>query len=314
MIAPFDLPRLQAAVGAPPAVMVGIPAYNEARFIGSVVLQARRYADVVVVVDDGSSDETALIAEQAGAMVIGHPVNQGKGEALNTLFQAARRFKARSLVLIDGDGQHVTSEIRDVLRPIQAGEADIVVGSRHLRGNRGTPGLRYGGLRALTWLTNRASGVDVTDSQSGFRAFSQKAVQALTFAGKGFSVESEMQFLAAEHDLTVHEVAISTVYVDPPKRNVLSQGAMVLNGVLRLVERARPLLFFGLPGGVLLLLGLVMGGYVVQIYQQIQQLAIGYALISVLCSVVGLLALSTALILHTIAGYFSDLRHYLDNR
>ena len=176
------------------------------------------------------------------------------------------------------------------------------------------PAVRRSGQAAVTLATNVASGTKVTDSQSGFRAFSRAAIQMLTFSEKGFSVESEMQFLAAEHGLTVHEVAISTVYVDPPKRNVLGQGAMVLNGILRLVERARPLLFFGVPGAILLLLGLVMGGYVVQIYQQVQQLAIGYALISVLFSVVGLLALSTALILHTIAGYFTDLRHYLDNR
>ena len=303
-----------SAVSAPPRVMVGIPAFNEARFIGSVVLQAKRFADLVVVVDDGSTDDTALIAEQAGALVVGHDTNQGKGEALNTLFQAARRYRAATLVLLDGDGQHVTSEIVDLLRPIHAGDADIVVGSRHMAGNRGTPGLRYGGQRLVTWLTNRTSGVDVTDSQSGFRAFSRAAIQSLTFAERGFSVESEMQFLAVEHGLRLCEVPISTVYVDPPKRNVLQHGITVLNGILQLVERARPLLFFGLPGLLLLLAGLGMGAYVVHIYQRVQTLAVGYALISLLLSVVGLLGFSTALILHAIAGYFTDLRHHLDAR
>ena len=246
------------ALTAPPRVMVGIPAFNEGRFIGSVVLQAKRFADLVVVVDDGSTDDTALIAEQAGAIVVGHPTNQGKGEALNTLFQAARRYRANSLVLQDGDGQHRTSEIVDLLRPIQAGEADIVVGSRHLRGNRGTPGVRYGGQRLVTWFTNRTSGVYVSDSQSGFRAFSRAAIRSLTFAARGFSVESEMQFLAAEHGLTLREVPISTLYLDPPKRNVFQHGLSVLNGLLQLVERARPLMFFGVPGLLLLLAGLGM--------------------------------------------------------
>ncbi|HET6316587.1 MAG TPA: glycosyltransferase family 2 protein [Chloroflexota bacterium] len=313
MIAALSELDFTTLVGAP-RVMVGIPALNEARFIGSVVLQAKRFADLVVVVDDGSTDDTALIAEQAGAVVVGHQTNQGKGEALNTLFQAARRYRAGTLVLLDGDGQHHTPEILSLLRPIQTGEADIVIGSRHLNGNRGTPGVRYGGQRLITWLTNRTSGVDVTDSQSGFRAFSRAAIERLTFIGRGFSVESEMQFLASEHGLRLREVAISTVYADPPKRNVFQHGLGVLNGVLQLVERARPLLFFGVPGLLLLLAGLGIGAYVVQIYQRVQSLAVGYALISLLLSVVGLLGLSTALILHAIAGYFADLRHHLDSR
>jgi glycosyltransferase involved in cell wall biosynthesis len=303
-----------AAAAGPPAVMIGIPAYNESRYIGSVVLQARDYGDLVVVVDDGSEDDTAIVAERAGARVIRHPQNRGKGESLNTLFQAARQLGAQSLVLIDADGQHRPWEIAGVLDPVCRGEADLVVGSRVLYGNSGVPGLRYGGQRVITWLTNVTSGTPLTDSQSGFRAFSQRAIEALTFTGRGFSVESEMQFLAAQHGLRVKEVPISTVYLDPPRRNVVKHGLMVLNGILHLVERARPLLFFGVPGTVVLLAGLLMGGWVVEIYARFQELAVGYALISVLLSIAGLLGVSTGLVLHTISGYFADLRHQLSKR
>jgi glycosyltransferase involved in cell wall biosynthesis len=306
----------QSVVALPhaPAVLVGIPAYNEARCIGSVVLQARDHGDLVIVVDDGSADDTAAIAERAGAHVIRHPVNRGKGEGLNTLFQAARALNAQALVVLDADGQHRPCEIEGVLAPIRHGDADMVVGSRMLFGNAGVPKARFQGQRVVTWLTNVASGTPITDSQSGFRAFSRTAIQALIFSGGGFSVESEMQFLATRHGLRVQEVPISTVYVDPPRRNVVGHGLGVLNGILRLVERSRPLLVFAVPGALLLVLGAAMALLVIGIYDRSQTLAVGYALVSVLFTVVGLLGVSTGVILHAISGLLAELRLELARR
>src|SRR5437868_1367057 len=113
-------------------IIVAIPCLNEEAHIGSLVLQAKRWASEVVVIDDGSNDETALIAESAGATVIRHAENQGKGAALNSAFGVALGRNADALVLMDGDGQHRTSQIAIVAGPVLRGEADIVVGSRHL--------------------------------------------------------------------------------------------------------------------------------------------------------------------------------------
>jgi hypothetical protein len=156
------------------------------------------------------------------------------------------------------------------------------------------------GLRAVTTVTNILSGVHVSDSQSGFRAFSARALSLLTFRGAGFSVESEMQFLAREHDLNVVEVSISADYEDPAKRSPVVQGLGVLNGVLRLVGQTRPLLFMGLPGLFSLILGLLMGLAVVSIYITSEKLAVGYALISVLCMVMGTMSLFSGIILHSV--------------
>jgi glycosyltransferase involved in cell wall biosynthesis len=308
-----------------PRVVAVIPAYNEERCIGSVVLQARAHVDTVVVVDDGSTDATAQIAEAGGAIVVRHQRNRGKGAALNSGLQRARSLCPEAVVLLDADGQHLPHEVPAVVAPVLAGQADIVVGSRYLvNGNRqgrdkgqgrpkghgngnGVPRHRAVGHWAFTKLTNAASGVQVSDSQSGFRALSGRAVQAVNFSSDGFSVESEMQFLARELGLRVVEVPISADYAGKPKRPVLTHGVLVLNGILRLVGQYRPLLFFGLGGLFLLLFGLGWGAWVVHIYRTYQQLAVGYALIAVLLTILGSLGLFAGIILHSVRGLLLDL-------
>lgn len=279
-----------------------IPAYNEERFIGSVVLKARRYTDQVLVVDDGSTDATAAIAEAAGAQVLRHAQNRGKGAALNTGFQAARGLGATLVVTIDADGQHLVEEISTVVAPILAGEADLVVGSRYLEPRSTVPPVRIFGHQLVNVATTHLSGVALTDSQSGFRAFSARALRSLSFQSHGFSVESEMQFLARDHRLRTVEVPITILYPDRPKRGVVRHGLLVLNGLLQLVGQYRPLLFFGLAGLILLVAGLGWGLWIVEIYVETHRLAIGYALISVLLSVVGTITLFSGLILHSVRG------------
>jgi glycosyltransferase involved in cell wall biosynthesis len=292
---------------ADPKTVVVIPAHNEQRFIGSVVLQARKYVDAVVVVDDGSIDATADIAEAAGAIVVRHPRNLGKGAALNTGFHEARKIGAEAVVVMDGDGQHQAEEIPTVARPVLEGKADMVVGSRFLRIEGHVPYVRGLGLRAITTLSNLGSGLPLSDSQTGFRAFSKEALQGISFRAGGFSVESEMQFLARQLRLRTIEVPVSCSYRDTPKRSMVSQGLEVLNGILRLVGQHRPLLFFGVPGATGLLIGLLWGGRVVDIYRRTQHLAVGYTLIAVLLCIVGSISLSTGIILHSLRGLLLDL-------
>jgi hypothetical protein len=147
----------------------------------------------------------------------------------------------------------------------------------------------------------------VSDSQSGFRAFSRRAVEVMLLRSEGFSAEVEMQFFCREHALRLVEVPITAIYADPPKRNVVSHGLQVLNGVMWLVSRYRPLLFFGVPGALLLLAGAALGALVVQIYDTTQTLAVGYGLITMLCLISGMLSVSTGLVLHSIRGIFLDL-------
>ena len=304
-----DAGAVLVATERSPRVIALIPAYNEERCIGSVILRAREHVDEVIVVDDGSHDATPRVAEAAGAQLIRHKTNRGKGQALTTGFQAARKLRPDVLVILDSDGQHSADEIPLLVDAIREHEADMVVGSRFHDAEQlaKIPQGRRMGLRAVTTVTNVLSGVHVSDSQSGFRAFSARALNLLIFRGAGFSVESEMQFLAREHGLNVVEVSISADYEDPAKRSPVVQGFGVLNGVLRLVGQTRPLLFMGLPGLLLLLLGLSMGLAVVSIYVASQKLAVGYALISVLCMVIGTVSLFSGIILHSVRALLLSL-------
>jgi glycosyltransferase involved in cell wall biosynthesis len=285
-------------------VVGAIPCYNEERFIGSVVLKTRGLVDEIIVIDDGSTDETAKVAEQAGARVIRHDYNLGKAAAVTTAFQRAKETGCQVLVLLDGDGQHDPSDIPKLVQPVLDGRSDIVVGSRFLGVDSHVPGYRVWGQRVLTFLTNLGSSVSVTDSQSGFRAFSRRAVETLSFAEKGLSVESEMQFLAKESDLRVEEVSTHIGYLDSPKRNPVAHGMSVFNSIIGLISRRLPLIFFGVPGVIMMGFGLWQAWTVVQGYNSTGEFYIGPALMAMVLCIIGSLSIFTGLILYTIRSFF----------
>jgi len=212
-------------------IIAGIPAYNEEKFIGKVIKETKKYVDKVLVVDDGSTDKTAQIAKNNGAIVIRHKKNKGKGIAVNKIFDKSREIKVDILVLLDGDGQHQPEEIPSLIKPIIYNEADIVIGSRFIKNKNFIPLYRKIGLYVLTLVTNFGSKIKVTDSQSGFRAFSKKAINNLNFKEKGLAVESEMQFLAKEKKLRILEIPINTTYEERAKRNPFFHG---FNNLIRI--------------------------------------------------------------------------------
>jgi glycosyltransferase involved in cell wall biosynthesis len=280
-----------------PNIVAAIPCFNEERCIGSVVLKTKRYVDEVIVIDDGSTDETARIAEAAGAVVIRHERNQGKGAAIKTVFEYVKKAGCNALVLLDGDGQHDPAAIPALLAPVLEGQCDIVVGSRFLSNKSNIPGYRRAGQHLLTLVTNLGSRVKLTDSQSGFRAFSREAINAMSFVESGLSIESEMQFAISKSGLKVTEVSIEVSYFDKAKRSPIGHGLNVLSRVLVLFSLRQPLLLFGLPGLISLGVGLALGARVLSIYNTTQQLALGNALGTVVLCLAGLLLLSEALML-----------------
>ena len=289
-------------------IVVVIPAFNEERFIASVVIQAQQYADHVIVIDDGSVDNTARLAVAAGAEVIRHYQNAGKAEALNKGFRAALQYEPDAIVCLDADAQHDASEIPKVAAPVLAGEADVVIGSRFLELKSDIPAWRQVGQHTLTKVTNTLSGSHVTDSQSGYRAFSRVAASALRFSSQGLNVESEMQFLFEPAGLRVVEVPISVSYLDGNKRNPVVHGLQVLDAMLSLVARRRPLFFIALPGFVICLMGLAVGLNVAWRFSQTQQLATGMAIITAILFITGILLGLSGVMLHSMGHFMNRMR------
>ena len=213
-------PQEDATVrGVKPFVLVGIPAFNEEQSIGPIVLEAQRYADMVVVCDDGSSDLTASVARGHGACVIKHKRNLGKGAAIRSLFKKALDLDADVIVTLDGDGQHDPSEIPCLLRPIKDLDADIVVGSRFISRKNGMPRYRSFGSKIINLIVNlHANGHFVLDTQSGFRAYNRKALGDIEVKTEGMGVDSEILLKAYANEVRVQEIAISCRYRPPTAR------------------------------------------------------------------------------------------------
>ena len=188
-----------------------IPAFNEEKAIGDIIEKSFQYVDDILVVDDGSRDNTYEIVKNTDALIIRHETNLGKGVALRDAFNYISGYDI--VVTIDGDGQHDPSEIPKLIKPIKEAKADLVNGSRYLDGfDDDTPAYRRVGQRVLDIATNITSGTSVTDSQSGFRAFKGDTIKYYRFRDTGFGIESEMLADASENNLKIIEVPITVRY------------------------------------------------------------------------------------------------------
>jgi len=279
-----------------PKIIVATPAYNEEKYIGSIVLQARQYADEVMVVDDGSTDHTAKVAQLAGATVVQHGQNKGYGVAIQSILAQAKERAPDVLVILDADAQHNPDEIPALTKAIAEG-FDIVIGSRKLqRGN--IPPYRRFGQKVLSSMTNVISGTKLSDTESGFRAYSRKAIDTLELTEAGMAISAETIPAAVAKGLKVSEVPISITYTkDGSTLNPVRHGLGVLHRVMVMISERRPLLFFGLFGVISIVLGVVAGVMVVRVLFASQVLNMGTALVSMLLVTIGILSISTGVIL-----------------
>jgi hypothetical protein len=248
-------------------VLVAMPAYNEARTVGSVVRAVRPYADAVLVVDDGSGDATAVEADRAGALVVSHPVNRGYGGALKTIFSRAATHGVTHLVVIDADGQHNPADIpRLVAEQVETG-ANVVIGSRFATGAAtDAPLYRRFGLWVINTLTNLSLGAyrpaeRLSDVQSGFRAYDATTVRSLAAAesiGDCMAASLDILYHVHRNGYTVSEVGTTITYdVDHAScQDPLTQGFGLVSAICVTTVRDRPLFALGVPGAVASLFGL----------------------------------------------------------
>ncbi len=212
-----------------------IPAYNEARYIGEVVKKVLQYVPVLVV-DDGSTDGTGSAAALAGAKVIVHSRNQGKGKALNTGFDYAVQRGADAAITLDADGQHDPGEIPKFIEAYRAGLGDVIIGQRTFTQ---MPGKSRFGNTVGTWLLNKAMGREIPDNQSGYRLLSRPVLEAVRPDASRFEAEVELLLRVQLAGFRLYWVPIKTIYGDKVSHfRPIPDSALFLKMVWR-IWRAR---------------------------------------------------------------------------
>jgi dolichol-phosphate mannosyltransferase len=280
--------------------IAAMPAYNEANRIANVILGCRKYVDKVVVVDDGSCDNTAELAESLGAYVVRHETNKGYGAALKNCFETARKLDANAMVIIDSDGQHNPNEIPKLLEPLKNG-FDLVIGSRFVNGNgKNVPGYRKMGMKVLDVATSFAGGLNVTDSQSGFRAYGKKAIEKINLSDSDMSAGSEILIQAKDHKLKYTEVEVHCRYdlENTSSQNPFVHGPKVLLRLLKDMEYKRPLYYFTAPGMFMSAIGLSLGLKLLYDFYYGGSLSFGPTFLMALLIIVGMFMVFTGIILH----------------
>jgi len=280
--------------------IAGMPAYNEQKYIGTLVLKTKQYVDEVIVIDDGSQDNTAEIAKLAGAIVVQHSSNKGYGAAIQSLLAEAKKRDPDVLVLLDADAQHNPHEIPHLISPIRDG-FDFVIGSREQQKNN-IPFYRRVGQKVLLHSTNVLSHKRLSDSESGFRAFSRKAISALELRENGMAISAETIAEAAKQGLKVTEIPISITYTkDGSTLHPVAHGLGVFTRILVMISERRPFFFFGLGGAILIILGVISGVRVLQLLSTSGVLPVGTTMVAVLFLIIGAFSIFTGIILRALS-------------
>jgi glycosyltransferase involved in cell wall biosynthesis len=278
-----------------------IPALNEERTIAKVIVHARKHVGRVLVVNDGSQDDTQLIAEALGAAVIRHDKNLGKGTALRDSLAWARSLGIDILVTLDADGQHDPEQIPLLVDAVRAGDADVAIGSRPSKPSE-MPRHRWMGAEGLNILSDVKVGGKYVDTQSGFRAYSRRAIEGLVISDNGMGVESEILMRAQDAGMKIIEVPVTMNYkgLKTSSKNPIPHAFEVLFSIVRFVSIRHPLTFYGGFGVVSLLVSITFGLWTIDYYQQWGRVITNLALVSIAAGVLGFLSLFTAVILFTV--------------
>lgn len=282
--------------------IVCIPVYNEEKVIMELVKKCLIHADKVIVCDDGSTDDTAKIAKESGAIVIQHKKNMGKGSAMRSLFRLAQENNADVIVTIDGDGQFLPEEIPKLVAPIIENQSDIVIGYR-FDDKTEMPSYRKIGNKFLDKVSNLASELPFRDTQSGFRAYSKKAIQLIKFTADGFGADSEILIDASRKGLRISEEKVTVIYNTGGKtstKNPVSHTSSVISTLIELIAIRQPLKYLGIPGVILLIIGVAYSIVVITIFNNTRYFSIPSTLVALGSLMIGIILLLMSVVLFSI--------------
>jgi glycosyltransferase involved in cell wall biosynthesis len=283
-------------------ILACIPAFNEENIIGDVVKKTLSYVDKVIVCDDGSVDNTFNEAKISGAEVIHHSKNLGKGAALKSLFNYARNSNFDVIVTIDGDGQFLPEEITKLVKSIVEKKSDIVIGYR-FDDKTEMPSYRKIGNKILDKITSLASDLPFRDTQSGFRAYSKKAIDLITFQTNGFGADSEILINISKKGLRISEQKVTVIYNTGRKtstKNPLSHSGEVITSIIELVAIRHPLKYLGILGIIFLIIGIIFSVVIISTFNDTRYFSIPFTLLSMGSLLIGLMLLLMSVLLFSI--------------
>lgn len=285
-------------------VFVGIPAYNEEKNIASVISKLKTITDKIIVCDDGSSDSTGEIAEKLGASVIRHVKNLGYGAAIKSIFLKAKEMKADILVTFDADGQHRIEDVEKLVKPIYEGKLDIVIGSRFLdKNNSQVPEYRKFGIKIITKVANTSLQNELTDSQSGLRAYNNKVLSELTLSETGMGVSTEILIKASKNGLRIGEIPITILYEgETSSQHPVTHGISVLMSTLKFMSIDHPLKFYGIPGITFSMIGIFFTLWAIQEYTQFGNFPLVLSVIAIGAILLGFILLMNAVLLYSLVN------------
>jgi len=286
-------------------IVIGIPAYNEEKNIAGIILKLKEITNTIIVCDDGSTDLTKKIAEELGAIVIDHPKNLGYGAAIRSIFLKAKEINSDILVTFDADGQHRVEDINQVIQPIIENKTDIVIGSRFLnKKDSEVPEYRKIGIKIITKITNASINQKITDSQSGFRAYSKQVLEKLSPSDVGMGISTEILIKSSTLGFKITEVPIKILYEgkNTSTHNPISHGTSVLLSTIKYTSIEHPLKFYGVPAAILMIIGFSFTVWSIQLYTESGKLITNIALIGVGTTIIAVILTITAILLYSLVS------------
>ena len=283
---------------------MGIPAFNEEKNIAAIITKLADITDTIIVCNDGSSDLTSDIAEKMGAFVINHEKNLGYGAAIRSIFLKAKELDGDILVTFDADGQHRIEDIEKVTKPIIDQEVDLVIGSRFLdESEKEVPQYRKVGIKVITKITNASIKKQLTDSQSGFRAYSKKVLNELNPSELGMGISTEILIKASNKNFRITEVPIKILYSgDTSTHNPVSHGSSVILSTIKYTSIEHPLKFYGIPSMILFIIGISFTYLAVEYYAEIGRLNTNLTIIAAGTVLIAIVLLITSILLYSLVS------------
>ena len=285
-------------------VTIGIPAFNEEKNIAKMIVKLKKIYDEIIVCNDGSTDLTGEIAENLGVIVINHKQNLGYGAGINSIIKKSKEIDTDILVTFDADGQHKVEDVIKVIEPIKNGDADLVIGSRFLsKTKEKIPEYRKIGINIITKVTNAGLKKKITDSQSGFRAYSKDLISKLDISDMGMGISTEILIKTNSLGFRIAEIPITILYEGKTStQNPISHGTSVLFSTIKYTSIEHPLKFYGIPSLIFFVIGLSFTFLSIDYYMEVGRINPNVTIVAAGTTAIAVILLVASVLFYSLAN------------